>query len=177
MEPVDSLAFIGRNPGDEENVFIATGDSGHGLTHGTIAGILLTDLIVGRDNPWTTLYDPSRKSLRSAGSFVSEMVNTAVQYLDWVTGGDVGKASEVPPGEGAVLRKGLHKLAMFRDEKGRRHYLSATCPHLGCIVQWNKAEKTWDCPCHGSRFSAMGELLNGPALSGLEHAEEEAPKG
>ncbi len=172
LEPVDGLAFIGRNPGDEENVYIVTGDSGHGMTHGTIAGILLTDLIQGRENPWATLYDPARKSLRALGTFLSENVNVAAQYVDWVTGGDVGSPSEVKAGEGAVLRKGLKKLALYRDEEGDRHTLSAVCPHLGCVVQWNTAEKTWDCPCHGSRFKATGEVINGPSLSGLASVEE-----
>src|SRR5213594_1802698 len=95
METVDGLAFIGRNPGDEPNVFIATGDSGHGMTHGTIAGILLTDLILGRDNPWAALYDPARKTVRAAGEFLRENVNVAAQYLDWVTPGEVGSAEEV----------------------------------------------------------------------------------
>jgi glycine/D-amino acid oxidase-like deaminating enzyme/nitrite reductase/ring-hydroxylating ferredoxin subunit len=174
LEPVDYLAFIGRNPGDEDNVYIATGDSGHGMTHGTIAGILITDLILGRDNPWASLYDPARKSLRATGGILKEAVKTAGQYLEWVTGGDVSKAAEIEPGEGAVVRKGLTKLAVYRDEKGRRHTLSAVCPHLGCIVEWNSAEKTWDCPCHGSRFSTSGEVLNGPALKGLEPVGEEA---
>jgi len=172
LEPVDSLAFIGRNPGDEDNVYIATGDSGHGMTHGTIAGILLTDLILGRDNPWATLYDPSRKSLRATGTFLRENLNVAAQYLDWVTGGDVGAADEIARGEGAVLRKGLHKLAVYCDDHGQRHVLSATCPHLGCVVQWNTAEKTWDCPCHGSRFNAEGEVINGPSLGNLKPADE-----
>src|SRR5205807_10075563 len=85
IEPVDALAFIGRNPGDEPNVYIATGDSGHGMTHGTIAGILLTDLICGRDNPWATLYDPSRKTLRALGEFAKENLNVAWQYSEWLT--------------------------------------------------------------------------------------------
>jgi len=174
LEPVDSLAFIGRNPGDEENVYIATGDSGHGMTHATIAGLLLTDLILGRDNPWTTLYDPSRKSLRAAGTFLSENLNTAAQYLDWVTGGDVGSSVEIEAGEGAIVRRGLKKLAVYRDDHGDCHVLSGVCPHLGCIVQWNTAEKTWDCPCHGSRFNAQGEVINGPSLGNLEPVEEKA---
>jgi glycine/D-amino acid oxidase-like deaminating enzyme/nitrite reductase/ring-hydroxylating ferredoxin subunit len=170
MEPLDGLAFIGRNPGDE-NVFIATGDSGHGMTHGTIAGLLLTDLILGRENPWAKVYEPSRKSLRAAGEFVRENVNVAAQYLDWVMPGEVGGAAKIAPGEGAVVREGLRKVAVCKDSDGKVHRHSAVCPHLGCIVHWNDAEKSWDCPCHGSRFSPQGQVINGPALGGLAPAE------
>jgi glycine/D-amino acid oxidase-like deaminating enzyme/nitrite reductase/ring-hydroxylating ferredoxin subunit len=163
METIDGLAFLGRNPWDEDNVFVATGDSGMGMTHGTIAGILLTDLIVGRENPWATLYDPSRKPLRAAKDFLSENLNVAAQYADWLTGGDTGSEDEIAPDSGAVLRRGLAKVALYRDQKGKLHERSAVCPHLGCVVQWNSNDKTWDCPCHGSRFDKLGKVINGPA--------------
>lgn len=172
IEPVDGLAFIGHNPLDEPNVYIATGDSGNGMTHGTIAGMLLTDLIRGRSNPWATLYDPSRKTLRSAKDFALENLNVALQYADWAKGGDVHSADEIAPGSGAVLQEGLKKVAAFRDASGTLHRMSAVCPHLGCVVHWNKAESTWDCPCHGSRFSPRGRVVNGPAAQPLEPLEE-----
>ena len=109
LETIDGLAFIGRNPLDGPNVYIATGDSGQGMTHGTIAGILLTDLIVGRQNPWVSLYDPARKSLRAAERFLTENANVAWQYAAWVTGGDVASVNEIAPGQGAVVRRGLTK--------------------------------------------------------------------
>ncbi len=167
METVDGLAYIGRNPLDEPNVFVVTGDSGMGMTHGTIAGILLTDLILGRDNPWTKLYEPSRLTLSAVGMFASEAVNTAAQYIDWITGGDVNSADEIPKESGAVLRRGLNKIAIYRDERGALHERSAICGHLGCLVHWNPAEKTWDCPCHGSRFDKHGKVINGPANDDL----------
>jgi glycine/D-amino acid oxidase-like deaminating enzyme/nitrite reductase/ring-hydroxylating ferredoxin subunit len=167
MEPVDGLAFIGRNPLDDDNVFIATGDSGMGMTHGTIAGMLLTDLIVGRENPWTELYDPSRKTVGAVKDFAEENINVAAQYTDVLTGGDVDSVDEIAKGEGAVLRSGLSKIAVYRDEDGMIHRMSAACVHLGCIVTWNAAEKTWDCPCHGSRYDANGAVINGPANSDL----------
>jgi glycine/D-amino acid oxidase-like deaminating enzyme/nitrite reductase/ring-hydroxylating ferredoxin subunit len=167
MEPVDGLAYIGRNPADKAHVLVATGDSGQGMTHGTIAGILLTDLILGRPNPWETLYDPSRKSLRSAAEYLKENVNVAAQYLDYVSPGEVGSVEEIRPGQGALVRHGLGKLAVYRDEEGQLHSLSAVCTHLGCIVHWNSLEGTWDCPCHGSRFGTDGRVLNGPAAAGL----------
>jgi glycine/D-amino acid oxidase-like deaminating enzyme/nitrite reductase/ring-hydroxylating ferredoxin subunit len=171
METIDGLAFIGRNPLDHPNVFIVTGDSGMGMTHGTIAGILLTDLILGRENPWTTLYDPSRKTLGALARFAKENLNVARQYGDWLTSGDVDSPAEITPGAGAVIRHGLTKIAVYRDEQGACHERSAVCTHLGGIVRWNDAEKTWDCPCHGSRFDRLGGVLSGPAnrdLGGVE---------
>jgi len=171
MEPVDYLAFIGRNPLDDDNVFIATGDSGQGMTHGTIAGILLTDLIQGRQNEWESLYDPSRVTLGSAGEFAKENLNVAAQYVDYVTPGELDSAEEVKPGDGAVVREGVSKIAVYRDLQGKLHKTSAVCTHLGCIVNWNSAEETWDCPCHGSRFDRFGHVYQGPANSDLGTVE------
>jgi glycine/D-amino acid oxidase-like deaminating enzyme/nitrite reductase/ring-hydroxylating ferredoxin subunit len=171
METSDGLGFIGRNPLDKENVYVVTGDSGMGITHGTIAGILLTDLILGRPNPWERLYDPSRKTLRAAGTFVKENLNVAGQYTDWVTPGEVDSVEEIEFGKGAVLRRGLKKIAVCRDVQGRATELSAVCPHLGCIVHWNNSESTWDCPCHGSRFTSDGGVINGPANVDLPSAK------
>jgi Rieske Fe-S protein len=171
METIDGLAFIGRNPMDSRNVFVATGDSGMGMTHGTIAGMLLTDLILGRENEWAALYDPTRKTLRAAGAYATENLNVAAQYAGWLTGGDVSSVDQIAPGSGAILRRGLTKVAVYRDEKGKMHERSAVCPHLGCIVQWNPAEGSWDCPCHGSRFNKMGDAINGPANSPLAKVE------
>ena len=171
LEPVDGVAFIGRNPADEPNVYIATGDSGMGLTHGTIAGRLITDLIAGRDNEWATLYDPSRKTLRAGGEWLKENVNVAAAMTDLVTPGDVSSLDEIPPQSGAVIRKGLSKIAAYRDESGQLHQRSAICPHLGCVVAWNQVEKSWDCPCHGSRFDTHGRVINGPSTSDLPPAD------
>ncbi|MGH9943919.1 MAG: FAD-dependent oxidoreductase [Pyrinomonadaceae bacterium] len=171
LEPVDGLAFIGPNPLDSPNVFIATGDSGNGMTHGTIAGLLLTDLIQGRENPWAEVYDPSRKTLGAIRDFAQENLNVAAQYTDLLTGGDVSSIEEIAPGHGAVLRRGLTKVAAYRDEQGALHERSAICTHLGCVIQWNSGERTWDCPCHGSRFDpADGHPINGPANSALGEA-------
>ncbi|MGE0865470.1 MAG: FAD-dependent oxidoreductase [Vicinamibacterales bacterium] len=167
METVDGLAFIGRNPLDHRNVYTVTGDSGMGMTHGTIAGILLTDLILGRHNPWEALYDPSRKTLRASPEFLRETANVAAQYAQWVTPGDVESVDEIAKDSGAVIRRGVSKIAVYRDATGELHEKSAACPHLGCIVAWNAAEKTWDCPCHGSRFGKFGDVINGPANTGL----------
>ena len=168
METQDGLAFIGRNPMDADNVYVVTGDSGMGLTHGTIAGILITDLIGGRQNPWMDLYDPSRIRTGAAAEFVKENLNVALQYTSWLTGGEVSSVEEIAPNSGAVIREGLLKVAVFRDESGELHRRSAVCTHLGCIVAWNPAASTWDCPCHGSRFDKLGTVINGPASTDLK---------
>jgi Rieske Fe-S protein len=172
MNSIDGLAYIGRNPGDKGNVFISTGDSGNGMTHGAIAGMLIADLILGKENPWAKLYDPSRVPIKAVGSFLKEAGNMALQYGAWVTPGEVDSVEQIKNGEGAVLREGLRKLAVYRDDNGAIAKMSAICPHLGCIVGWNSLEQTWDCPCHGSRFAATGEVINGPANSGLAREEE-----
>jgi glycine/D-amino acid oxidase-like deaminating enzyme/nitrite reductase/ring-hydroxylating ferredoxin subunit len=174
MEPADFMAFIGPDPAGRENVYVGTGDSGHGMTHGTIAGMLLTDLILGRPNDWAKLYDPSRKTLSvdSVKEFVMENVDVAAQYAKLSpTFHDADSAAEVPPGTGAVVQRGLHKVAVYRDEQGLAHELSALCTHLQCVIRWNSGEKSWDCPCHGSRFAPTGEVLTGPAIYPLKRLD------
>jgi glycine/D-amino acid oxidase-like deaminating enzyme/nitrite reductase/ring-hydroxylating ferredoxin subunit len=172
MEPLDGIAYIGRNPGSS-NVYVITGDSGNGMTHATIGGMLVSDLIMGRQNRWLSIYDPARKPFKEALHFLREQSNIAAQYTDWVSGGDETNAASLVAGEGALIRAGLKKFAVYCDAEGALHCHSAKCPHLGCVVQWNGVEKTWDCPCHGSRFSAYGSVLHGPAVSGLTVASEE----
>jgi glycine/D-amino acid oxidase-like deaminating enzyme/nitrite reductase/ring-hydroxylating ferredoxin subunit len=163
MEPFDYLAFLGRNPAGRSNLYLITGDSGNGLTHSTIGARLITDLIVGRPNPWAELYDPSRKTLRAASDYTHENMNVVAQYRAWLTPGEVKNVEDIAPGTGAVMRHGLRKVAVYRDESGAISTYSAKCPHLGCIVEWNRTERTWDCPCHGSRFDTHGHVVNGPA--------------
>ncbi|MGZ9097574.1 MAG: FAD-dependent oxidoreductase [Micavibrio sp.] len=178
MESVDYLAFIGRNPGDK-NIYIVTGDSGNGMTHATIAGMLITDQIQGRVNPWEDLYDPARKTILSAATYIKENANVVGNMVsDWVAPSEAARIEDIRAGEGAIMRRGISKIAVHRDEAGVVHQCSAVCTHLGCVVQWNGAEKSWDCPCHGSRFDVSGHILNGPAVKGLEEVEEiEAGKG
>jgi glycine/D-amino acid oxidase-like deaminating enzyme/nitrite reductase/ring-hydroxylating ferredoxin subunit len=173
MEPDDSLAYAGRNPLDRDNVYLITGDSGHGMTHGTLGAMLLRDLILERANPWEDLYDPNRVTLakESLQEFVSHNAEVVKDYAELLTGGDVESADTIVPGTGAVLRHGLTKVAVYKDPQGQTHTCSAICPHLGCVVHWNNLETSWDCPCHGSRFDAYGHLLNGPANSDLAAIE------
>jgi len=172
MEPDDGMAFIGRDPGSE-NVYVVTGDSGHGMTHATIAGMLITDLILGRENAWAKLYDPSRKPMHALGPFSRENANVARQYLDHLKRGEVRSEDDIGADEGAILRHGMHQQAIFRDSQGTLHRHSAVCTHLGCIVHWNPAAKSWDCPCHGSRYDPRdGSVLNGPAIDALKPVDK-----
>lgn len=167
MNADDGIAYIGKNPLDEDNVYIVTGDTGSGMTHSAIAGILLTDIILGRKHSWAEVYDPSRMRTATTSDFISENLNVAAQYLDWVTPAEVDSVEKIAPGTGAVVRRGLTKVAAYRDENGLLHEHSAVCSHLYCIVNWNAGENTWDCPCHGSRFNTQGKAINGPAINGL----------
>lgn len=173
LEPNDYLAFIGRNPDGAEHVWIATGDSGMGMTHGTIAGLLLPALLAGHAHRWSSLFDPKRVTLhaRELATLARENADVAVQFADYVTPGQVDDVATIPRGEGRVIRRGAHKVAVYKDDAGVIHERSAACTHVRCIVDWNTAEKSWDCPCHGSRFDAYGKVLNGPAVEPLRRAE------
>ncbi len=177
FETPDGLGLIGLAPGWRSNVYVITGDSGMGMTHGTLGARLVADLILGRTNPYAGLYSPSRWAPGAVKTLLEENVNLAAQYGDWLTGGEVKSADEVPPGQGALVRRGLTKLAVYRDAKGTVHEMSAACPHLGAVVQWNPGEKTWDCPCHGSRFTCTGAVQHGPAATALKPVEEHATAG
>lgn len=172
LEPSDGLAFIGPNPDGAQNVYIVTGDSGQGMTHGTLGAMLLTDLIQGQPNDWAKLYDPKRIRVRAAGDLARENLNVAAQYAAWVLPGDAPSEEDVPRGSGRVIRRGTKMIACYRDDDGALHERSAACTHLKCIVNWNDLEKSWDCPCHGSRFGPHGEVLNGPALTPLGEVDD-----
>ncbi|MBJ7450404.1 MAG: FAD-dependent oxidoreductase [Parachlamydiales bacterium] len=170
QEPIDYLGYLGRNPLDDENIYVCTGDSGNGMTHGTIAALIFRDLICKKENPWVTTYDPSRKSFQpsSIKKFAMNNMENLATYSEYFTKGDVEKEDDIKPGCGAILRDGINKVATYKDNDGKVHKCSAICPHLQCLVNWNPTEKSWDCPCHGSRFDAYGKVLNGPACKNLE---------
>jgi Rieske Fe-S protein len=130
--------------------------------------MLITDVIQGRPNPWEELYDPARVRTGATVEWVKENLNVALQYTSWLTPGDVTTPDEIAPGEGAVMVQSGRKIAIYRDERGELHRRSAVCPHLGCIVAWNPAASSWDCPCHGSRFDKLGGVINGPAAQSLD---------
>jgi glycine/D-amino acid oxidase-like deaminating enzyme/nitrite reductase/ring-hydroxylating ferredoxin subunit len=171
FETPDGLALIGLAPWNGPNVFLITGDSGMGMTHGTLGAQLVADLVSGRPNELAAVYSPSRLMPGALLTLVSENLNAATQFTDWLTGGDVKSAADIPPGHGAVVRSGLTKLAVYKDDQGAVTTLSAICPHLGCLVRWNPGDTTWDCRCHGSRLNATGRCLHGPSTRDLRKVE------
>ncbi len=170
LEPIDYTAFIGRNPG-EKNVYIATGDSGQGMTHGALAGLLISDLILRGDSVFAPIYEPGRKPIKAMGEFIRENATAAKNYAQYLTRPEKTTADDLLPGEGAIVGNGLARVAAYRDENGALHRRSASCTHLGCQVRWNSFERCWDCPCHGSQFAPDGEPLNGPAITPLGKVE------
>jgi len=169
FDPVDGLPYIGRVPG-WNHIYLATGYAGTGMTLGTVAGKLIADLILERDNPLAEAFNPGRITVRaSAGAFVSENLNAAYHFVaDRFAGDRIDSLEQVAPGTGRLVTLKGKQRAVYRDASGHLHVLSPVCAHAGCIVQWNEAEKTWDCPCHGSRFTAEGSCFYGPAPSNLE---------
>jgi glycine/D-amino acid oxidase-like deaminating enzyme/nitrite reductase/ring-hydroxylating ferredoxin subunit len=172
METIDCMAFTGKNPGNK-HVYVHTGDSGQGITHGVVASLILSRLITTGDAPWAKAYDPSRKTIKAIGRFASENLTVIKNFAEYVAPGELKSLDELKPGCGAIVRDGLTKIAAYRDENGKLYLKSAACTHLGCHVHWNSLERCWDCPCHGSHFAVDGTALNGPAIAPL--SEVEAP--
>jgi glycine/D-amino acid oxidase-like deaminating enzyme/nitrite reductase/ring-hydroxylating ferredoxin subunit len=169
LDTMDYCGFIGRDPGTN-NVFIATGDSGQGITHGIVASLLLKDLILTGETPWQDAYDPSRKTPAGVGNYLRENVTAIKKFAESMLPGEIEAVEELKPGDGGIIRDGVERIAVSRDAKGILHLVSSTCTHLGCHVHWNSTEQCWDCPCHGSQFAADGAVLNGPAITPLSPA-------
>jgi glycine/D-amino acid oxidase-like deaminating enzyme/nitrite reductase/ring-hydroxylating ferredoxin subunit len=170
IEPVDGLPYIGNNAASR-HIYVATGYSGNGMTNGTLAAMILADEIRGVTNPWSKLFDATRfKPLASAKAFISENIDFPRHLVSdrLPTLNRDSDLDNIPAGEGMVLSIGASKLAVYRNARGDLSALSPVCTHLGCLVHWNTTEKSWDCPCHGSRFDPQGKILNGPATSPLE---------
>jgi glycine/D-amino acid oxidase-like deaminating enzyme/nitrite reductase/ring-hydroxylating ferredoxin subunit len=170
IETPDGLPYIGRNT---EHQYVATGYAGNGLTFGTLAGLMISDEILGRSNPWTELFDPGRKALtRGLWDYVKENADYPYYMIrDRFAGADPQSLRAVKRGEGTIIERNGAKVAAYRDEAGEVTLRSAICTHMGCAVTWNTAERTWDCPCHGSRFTPRGDVISGPAESPLSEAE------
>ncbi len=168
--PVDDVPYVGRLTRRADHVYVATGFKKWGMTNGTVAALILTDLILGRDNPWAALYDAKRlKPVASAPMFVKENASVARHFVgDRLSRGDDASPDDLRPREGRMLRVDGRKTAAYRDDTGLVHLLSPACTHLGCHVSWNRAEASWDCPCHGSRFAGDGRVIQGPAAKDLE---------
>jgi glycine/D-amino acid oxidase-like deaminating enzyme/nitrite reductase/ring-hydroxylating ferredoxin subunit len=170
--PADKLPYIGLSSGSH-NLYIATGFATSGLVYGPLAAMIVCDAILGRENPWSELYKAARFTpVKSAADFLAENANVAREYVrDYFGRSEVEAAAEVQAGEGRLAQVGKEKLAVYRSETGELVALSPVCTHLGCLVHWNDHERTWDCPCHGSRFGPTGEVLEGPAIKGLERKD------
>jgi glycine/D-amino acid oxidase-like deaminating enzyme/nitrite reductase/ring-hydroxylating ferredoxin subunit len=166
----DGIPYIGYAAKNSKNSYIATGFFADGLVYGTIAGILIADLILKNDNPWAEVYDSTRLDvLHSAQKLIKEGANTLAQYLkDYPHHVDAHHFSEIKTGEGKTIEIQGEKFGAYRDQNDQLHVVSAVCTHMKCIVCWNNAENTWDCPCHGSRFNTDGKIIEGPVLLDLE---------
>ena len=166
IETPDGLPYIGET---SDHQFAGTGFSGNGMTFGTLTGMMAADKIAGRSNPWNDLFDPRRKKIRGAAwDYVKENKDYPYYMVrDQFAGAEARSLRDVPRGSGKIVEAKGQKLAVYRDERGAITRRSAICTHMGCVVDWNEAERTWDCPCHGSRFKTDGAVLAGPAESPL----------
>ena len=167
--PLDRMPYIGRLRRGARRVYVATGFAKWGLTKGTLAAEILTDAIRGVPNPWAAVYDANRLTPKaSARTFMQENASVARHWVgDRLKRAPADSPARLAPGEGALMSVAGERLALYRGENGELHALSPVCTHLGCIVGWNTAERSWDCPCHGSRFAATGEVIQGPAVDAL----------
>ncbi|HYY44565.1 MAG TPA: Rieske 2Fe-2S domain-containing protein, partial [Actinomycetota bacterium] len=170
---LDKVPFIGRMMPGSRHLYTATGFSAWGMTNGVVSGRLLADLITDVPNPWADVYDPNRLDMKSLPSFAKKGGHDAKRLVGdrLKSGREESLTKELPSGGGAVFEVNGEKVAVSRREDGTLQAVSAVCTHLGCIVSWNDAERSWDCPCHGSRFSAEGGVLQGPAVEPLEERE------
>jgi glycine/D-amino acid oxidase-like deaminating enzyme/nitrite reductase/ring-hydroxylating ferredoxin subunit len=170
FEPSDGLAYIGHLPGNPDNVFVASGYSGNGITYSHIAAITLRDLLTTGDSVYAKLFAPGRvKPVAGFTAFVKENADVVAQFFGKrFKQSDLESLAGLAPGEGKVVKYEGESLALYKDEKGGLHAVNPVCTHAKCVVDWNSAEKSWDCPCHGARYSVDGEVLTGPARKGLE---------
>jgi glycine/D-amino acid oxidase-like deaminating enzyme/nitrite reductase/ring-hydroxylating ferredoxin subunit len=171
VETVDGLPYIGEA---EEGQFVATGFSGNGMTFGTTAAMMARDWVNGTRNPWSKLFEPGRKTGSAVAEYLKENADFPARMVTGRLKVKKGDPEDLAPGEGRVMTRDGKRVAACRDASGEVHLCSAVCPHLGCIVAWNAAESTWDCPCHGSRFTAAGKVIAGPAERDLKAIETAA---
>jgi glycine/D-amino acid oxidase-like deaminating enzyme/nitrite reductase/ring-hydroxylating ferredoxin subunit len=172
LDTIDYAAFIGRNPGND-HVYVHTGDSGQGITHGVVGALINSALILGADAKWAGVYDPARMTPSATGNFRRENMTAVKNFAEYLAPGELPSLQDLKPGQGAIVREGLGKIAAYRDDSGRLFERSAACTHLGCHLHWNSFETCWDCPCHGSQFAIDGAPLNAPAVSPLSEVKAE----
>ncbi|HST38653.1 MAG TPA: FAD-dependent oxidoreductase, partial [Conexibacter sp.] len=170
--PLDSLPYAGLYHPRASNLYVNAGHQKWGMTNGTIGARVVADLIAERDNPYAELLDPNRVTVRAAPQLARAQLHVGAHLIgDRLTPAEASSSDDVPPGEARVVRSGLGKVGVHRDDDGRLHAVSLRCTHLGCLTHWNDAERSWDCPCHGSRFDPDGNVLAGPAVEPLPRRE------
>ena len=167
-ESPDGLAYIGQLPGHEK-IYVATGYGGNGMPYSHVAALSLKRTICNEENPYQELYDPNRlKPVAGFANFVSHNADVVKQFASkFFSGEDLKELSELATNEGKIVKYRDEKLAIFKDDSGAVHALSPICTHVGCEVKWNNAEQSWDCPCHGTRYSYDGRVMTGPAIKDL----------
>ena len=170
LDTIDYAGFIGRNPGSQ-NVYVHTGDSGQGMTHGVVGSLINSALILGDTPKYQEVYEPTRKTPSGIGNFLRENLTAVKNFAEYLAPGELKSLDDLKPRQGAIVRQGLNKIAAYRDKDGVLHARSAACTHVGCHLHWNSFETCWDCPCHGSQFAIDGTALNGPAVSALADVE------
>ena len=172
---MDKVPYIGKINSKSKGVYVATGFMKWGMTNGTVAAMIISDLILGKENPWSSFFDPSRSKPKLGST--KEFIGTNVDVVKELLGGKLSRPSSMDPsklkgGEGKILNVKGKKTAAYKDENGKIYFLSTPCTHMGCKVNWNNAERTWDCPCHGSRFNYDGKVIHGPAVMDLKEYKD-----
>jgi glycine/D-amino acid oxidase-like deaminating enzyme/nitrite reductase/ring-hydroxylating ferredoxin subunit len=172
-EPVDGLPYIGKLPGAKENILVATGYGGNGMTYSHVAVLELTELILMKTSKYSDLFSPGRiKPVAGFTEFVKHNADVVAQFVGkWFATEKLEELSSLAADEGRVVKLSSETMALYKDQTGSLHAVNPACTHMKCSVAWNSAEKSWDCPCHGARYSVEGEVLNGPADANLELIE------
>lgn len=172
-EPADGLPYIGHIPGHPQGIYVATGFGGNGMTYSSVAAITLKEMLLNEESKYAGLFNPNRiKPIAGFTNFIKHNADVVRQFAGkWFSGEDLLQLADLAPGEGKIVNYNKHKVALYKDDDGALHAVNPACVHMKCEVKWNSAEKSWDCPCHGARYSYDGGLLNGPASGDLEVIE------
>ncbi len=169
-EPADGLPYIGSLPGHTGNIYVASGFGGNGITYSHVAAMVLTDILNNVDTPYQKLFNPNRiKPVAGFTSFISHNADVIKEFVgQWFSGDKIEGLADMARGEGKLVTLEGKKIALYKDEEGQLHAVNPTCTHMKCAVAWNSGERTWDCPCHGARYSIDGKVITGPASRDLE---------
>jgi nitrite reductase/ring-hydroxylating ferredoxin subunit len=170
FEPADGLPYIGRLPGHSDLVYVATGFGGNGMTYSQVSALVLKSILLNQDSPYISLFNPNRiKPVAGFKNFITHNAEVAKDFVGRFFSHDkLHELADIAPGEGKVVSYESKMIALYKDEQGEIHAISPVCTHLKCSVSWNNAEQTWDCPCHGARYTKDGEMVTGPAFIDLE---------